>query len=164
VIPPSNNRPEQEALTNKPVKINSSFNSTDNDSPTSSISSLSDANQSTRLKKTTTYEVISAVSVDTAQPSTNRTVNTELLLGDTEQLIEKLKKSRQDKLQKSKRHSSASSSSTSENQTGRSALNSSWTIPAANQTNQDTDFRTGGAVSSLATDRAVVDDKNSVSS
>ena len=100
----TNNNQDSHKNTNNVLPQNSSFS----ESPSSSLSSISDnAANASKLKKTTTYNIISS-SHDNDQLdqkstiATARTVDTELLLGDTEKLMEQLKRNRQDKKEKLK--------------------------------------------------------------
>jgi hypothetical protein len=140
----------------KPVNKNSSVSTSSSSSVSSSVTASSSMDASTNLgmKKTTTYEVIPN-EIEHSALSTSRTIGTELLLGDTDQLMEQLKKKRTNKKNElhskyleSKRNTTESllSHSSSASSTGGSEFNlnkvNSSSSPITTQAVNDLAFST----------------------
>jgi hypothetical protein len=151
-----NSTTNDQSSTVQPSKINNNNNLSFSASSSSSISSYSNDSKQQFLKKTATYQVISDSSTEKlneianqseiTNPLTSRTVRTDFLLGDTEQLMDELKKKKQRTVNISKiltnlniENQSSSTSSSSTNLSNEAAAvaaaaaksSQTWTIPVA---------------------------------
>ena len=140
------NLPESNNLNNI---ANSSFSA-------SSSSSISSYSNDSKMKKTTTYDVLANLSSEklnevvnnsdsnnnnnNTQPSTSRTVCTDILLGDTEKLMEELKKKQSEKKQNLKaKLETIQSTNTADPANGN--LSSSSTSSSSTNLSNDADQR-----------------------